>query len=696
MPSTPELYEIAPASVPAYVETPIVLHGKGFVPKVRVYFGDGEAVESLGVFSIQLSQGGSVIAVAPAEWQSDSALASRVPGSLEPGQYDVIVVGPFGRTATGQASLSLTESVLCVSDAECTDSDPCTTSESCVRGQCQLGPLDLDADADGFVAAACGGDDCDDNPLACGAGCFPGNPAADVCDSANQDCDGSVDEDAEIVWFKDADKDGFGNLGSSQNACTPPVGFVANASDCDDDPLACGADCSPVLSESRAVGNCADGFDNDCDTAFDLADPGCGSNTPPIAAITVAPAAGDTTTVFTASGTSSFDVEDPTPALTLSWDWDGDGVYEHTGESSTHTYAASGTNSVSVKVRDTGGLVDYATFEVVIADPGELIVVTTAFDEDNPGATPAAPGGAGLSLREAIKYVDSTQGRQVIHFLAGLTISLASELPRPVDAAGVDIVGDGTVVDGGSADFDCLRIDSDNNRVFGLELRNCFTGIRVMGNDNQVSRGSAHDCKRGLRVDGTNNTIGPSMHIHDNETQGALVKGKVNTVIDNRVHGNDFGLESAGTNITFRGNEIYGNNAGVVLGGDGTVVYHNTIEGNADKGVTIDGGAMNVDFVNNTVTNSGGDGIEAKDANFVNLDFTVFNGNAGADCSACTPGPGSLFVDPGYIDPATNDLRLSPQNLIIDAGTDLGIDVNGLAPGHFNNNSPDPGAWESP
>jgi len=112
----------------------------------------------------------------------------------------------------------------------------------------------------GFVAD---NTDCDDDPLACGAGCFPGNLAADVCDEADQDCDTLIDEDPEFTWYEDDDGDGFGNVAVSQAACTQPVGFVADNTDCDDDPLACGAACFPGATEV------CDTFDNNCDAVVD-------------------------------------------------------------------------------------------------------------------------------------------------------------------------------------------------------------------------------------------------------------------------------------------------------------------------------------------------------------------------------------------------------------------------------------------
>jgi hypothetical protein len=126
----------------------------------------------------------------------------------------------------------------------------------------------LDADGDGYgrlatSALACASptgyvadnNDCDDlNPLA-----YPG--AAEVCDEADNNCDGSIDEGSAApgTWYADADGDGYGNLLSAITACLAPAGYGTDSSDCDDlNPLA-----NPGAAEV------CDEADNNCDGSID-------------------------------------------------------------------------------------------------------------------------------------------------------------------------------------------------------------------------------------------------------------------------------------------------------------------------------------------------------------------------------------------------------------------------------------------
>ncbi len=127
----------------------------------------------------------------------------------------------------------------------------------------------LDADADGhgtssysqvscvapadYVASS---DDCNDLD----ASTSPSAP--ETCDGEDDDCDGAIDEDDAMdlgTWYADADADGFGDAGVVVAACARPVGFVSNATDCDDEAAAV----YPGADET------CDTVDNDCDGTVD-------------------------------------------------------------------------------------------------------------------------------------------------------------------------------------------------------------------------------------------------------------------------------------------------------------------------------------------------------------------------------------------------------------------------------------------
>ena len=63
----------------------------------------------------------------------------------------------------------------------------------------------------------------------------------------------------DLVWYRDADGDGYGDAATTTIACRQPAGYVADATDCDDsNPLR-----HPGLAEI------CDGLDNDCDFVVD-------------------------------------------------------------------------------------------------------------------------------------------------------------------------------------------------------------------------------------------------------------------------------------------------------------------------------------------------------------------------------------------------------------------------------------------
>ncbi len=129
-----------------------------------------------------------------------------------------------------------------------------------------------DSDGDGYGDAtttsdACqsppgyssNGDDCDDNNPSAHPGSF------EVCDSADNDCDGDVDESDAINasnWYADSDGDGYGDPSSSATSCDMPSGYTANSQDCDD----------TTATVSPSANEICDTVDNDCDGTIDEGD----------------------------------------------------------------------------------------------------------------------------------------------------------------------------------------------------------------------------------------------------------------------------------------------------------------------------------------------------------------------------------------------------------------------------------------
>jgi len=85
------------------------------------------------------------------------------------------------------------------------------------------------------------------------------------------------------------------------------------------------------------------------------------SCSPPIAAVSVAPASGLLATTFRFDASGSTDKEDPTSALEVRWDWEDNGTYDtpwSTTKIIDHTFKTTGDHFIRSQVRDTDGLTD--------------------------------------------------------------------------------------------------------------------------------------------------------------------------------------------------------------------------------------------------------------------------------------------------------------------------------------------------
>ena len=124
----------------------------------------------------------------------------------------------------------------------------------------------IDSDGDGFgnenlPVESCqqqdntvpNNNDCDDTDPSS----FPS--AEEICDGIDNNCNGEVDEEVNILQYIDGDGDGFGDPNTEEVTCTIDIGFVDNNADCDDaNPLV-----HPEMDEI------CDTVDNNCDGEID-------------------------------------------------------------------------------------------------------------------------------------------------------------------------------------------------------------------------------------------------------------------------------------------------------------------------------------------------------------------------------------------------------------------------------------------
>ena len=176
----------------------------------------------------------------------------------------------------GQIDENLTQATSCgVGECGSTGIETCTAGvwggDTCVAGTPSAETCDnADNDCDGSVdenltqATSCGVGACEGNTgvETCTAGAWGGDTCdpfagatAETCDYSDNNCDGQIDEGVKTTFYFDLDNDSFGTSDVFTDDCSVPTGYVLNDIDCNDND----GSIHPGAAEI-----CGDGIDQDC------------------------------------------------------------------------------------------------------------------------------------------------------------------------------------------------------------------------------------------------------------------------------------------------------------------------------------------------------------------------------------------------------------------------------------------------
>ena len=754
----PVLTSVDPGSTPTDQGTRLTVRGDHFQPQVIADLDDPASSVVNVTFSLTLLSGGTRVPLRILKVVSSQQIDAWLdPLAAAPGTYDLELVDPAGARATLSAAVSVLASGCkgLPDGTACDDNNPCTQTDSCQGGLC-LGanPVVCTALDQCHDAGAC------DPPSGSSACSNPVKANGTVCDDADKctqtdTCQGGACVGANPVVCTALDQ--CHDVG----ACDPGTGACSNPAKANG--TACNADNDACTPDSCQAGSCLAGTRKTC-SALDachvagICDPGtgacsdpakpdgspCGSGgacdtsqscqagactatpapgiLPPLACLVATPVAataGSTTVAFDA--TCSTDLQDPAAALEGRFVFDYGsftGTWDTTfsnGKTASHLYPAAAVYTAAVEIRNTCSVSAYAYADVVVSDPASIVRVTTAADENDASATPAAPGGTGLSLREAINYVNTLAAPATIQFdeavfAAPTQVKVLSGLPA-LSRAGALIVGkpEVTLDFAGAAlagvDRPCLWLHGANQGAYQMRITGCAgtsvltdqagarvaeaTVVGVAGSTGILARGPA--------------TIGPRNDVSGCATGIVLRSAGANCAVDgNRAHGNGIGIQVDSTdNASVGRNLVYGNAShGIQLTDTkSSSVQFNTVDGNAGSGLDVDNQTRTVVLQDNLLTWNGAYGVAAwPQTTFTSFDHNGYYLNTAGDTFRTPPVSADSVVgqDPLFVSRATADFRLRPGSPVIDKGVDVGVDVNGPSAGNFNGTAPDLGASETP
>ncbi len=325
-----------------------------------------------------------------------------------------------------------------------------------------------------------------------------------------------------------------------------------------------------------------------------------------------------------------------------------------------------------------------ATGDTVLVAPGTYY---ENLDFKGKAITVTSSGGA------AVTTVQGGMVAPVVRFVTGETnasvisgFTLTRGLARNVNNSSSEDAGGGISIKNASPTItNNVITDNFGGHSFGGGIG--FEISSAVITDNTISK----NISVGGGIGGTQGS--PTVRgnvIEDNA--GALLGGGVscvgcpsvtvtgNTIRRNRnFQGGGVGIQAAGAGLI--ANNLIVSNAGeldgggvMVTGSSGVVVANNTIVANRSP----NGGGIflfqsTATVVNNVValntSTRHGAGIGCRDSGGATVTFNDFFSNSSETSSGCTPGTGTLAVDPLFVNAAAGDYHLQAASPLVDAGS---------------------------
>jgi hypothetical protein len=151
-------------------------------------------------------------------------------------------------------------------------------------------------------------------------------------------------------------------------------------------------------------------------------------------------------------------------------------------------------------------------------------------------------------------------------------------------------------------------------------------------------------------------------------------------------------IAGGGANSIVLGNLVRGGSTSILLTDANVKIAHNTLV--SASTTAIQNSATGADVRNNLIAFIGGYGITGSAASFSFLDDGIAFSVSSGLCASCGAGAKFTIDDPLFTSSGTLDFTLSAGSPAINAGSDLGYDVNGGRAGDFDGTAPDYGAFE--